>query len=48
MDDNKRIYKCANCSKMRTKDEGGQVFVVCDECWDEHYRLKQTEDESDE
>ena len=35
-----RIYPCANCGTLRTKDEGGAVFTVCDECWDEHYKTK--------
>ena len=29
-----RIYPCANCDKMRTKEEGGTVFSVCEACWD--------------
>jgi hypothetical protein len=32
-----RIYPCADCGKMRSKNEGGTVFTVCDECWDRHY-----------
>ena len=28
------IYPCAMCGKLRTKDEGGTVFTVCDNCWD--------------
>lgn len=26
-------YPCAVCGKLRTKDEGGTTFTVCDECW---------------
>jgi len=33
--DTDRIYPCAECGIMRTKDEGGTVFTVCDDCWDE-------------
>ena len=36
-----RIYPCANCGKLRTKDEGGTVFTVCDECWDKHWQPKE-------
>ena len=32
-----RIYPCEDCGKLRSKDEGGTVFTVCDECWDKHY-----------
>lgn len=27
-------YPCAKCGKLRTKDEGGTTFTVCDKCWD--------------
>lgn len=27
------LYKCDNCSTMRTKAQGGTTFTVCDECW---------------
>lgn len=30
-------YPCADCGKLRTKDEGGTTFTVCDECWDKHH-----------
>jgi hypothetical protein len=29
-----RIHACDVCGKMRTKDEGGTVFTVCDDCWE--------------
>ena len=32
--DTGRIYPCAECGIMRTKDEGGTTFIVCDDCWD--------------
>ena len=32
------IYPCADCGVMRTKDEGGTTFTVCDKCWDKHYK----------
>jgi len=28
------LYPCAECGRLRTKDEGGTTFTVCDECWD--------------
>ena len=27
-------YPCMRCGKLRTKEEGGTTFTVCDECWD--------------
>lgn len=30
-----RVYPCAKCPKMRTKAEGGNVFTVCEACWDD-------------
>jgi len=29
-----RVYPCDECGKMRSKNEGGTTFTVCDECWD--------------
>jgi hypothetical protein len=26
-------YPCAKCGKIRTADQGGRIFTVCDECW---------------
>ena len=31
--DTERIYPCDDCGKMRSQNEGGTVFTVCDECW---------------
>lgn len=28
------IYPCSRCGTMRTKEEGGTTFTVCDACWD--------------
>lgn len=36
-DDTERKYACAECGKLRTKDEGGSVFTVCDDCWDKKH-----------
>ena len=41
-----RIYPCRTCGKMRSKNEGGTTFTVCDTCWDKHwaeYRRKYPE-----
>lgn len=32
--DSDRVYPCRDCGKLRSKDEGGTTFTVCDECWD--------------
>ena len=40
---NRRIYPCATCGKMRSKNEGGTVFTVCDECWDKQFKLPHQE-----
>jgi len=32
-----RIYPCDDCGKLRSKDEGGTTFTVCDECWDKRF-----------
>ena len=31
------LYPCRDCGKLRTKDQGGTVFAVCDDCWDAIY-----------
>jgi Zn finger protein HypA/HybF involved in hydrogenase expression len=37
-------YPCDDCGKLRTKEEGGTVFTVCDECWEKHYKPKSSEE----
>jgi len=32
-----RIYPCDQCGKMRSKDEGGTIFTVCDDCWSNNH-----------
>jgi hypothetical protein len=32
-----KLYPCAECGKLRTKDEGGTTFTVCDECWEKSH-----------
>ena len=34
---NAQVYSCEDCGKMRSQNEGGTVFTVCDECWDNHF-----------
>lgn len=36
-DPDARIYPRAGCGILRSKNEGGTTFTVCDECWDEHF-----------
>ena len=36
-DDNSEIYPCADCGKLISKNQGGTVFTVCEECWDKKY-----------
>lgn len=31
------LYPCQKCGKQRTKSEGGTIFTLCDECWNEYY-----------
>ena len=37
--DKETLYPCATkeCKAMRTKEEGGTTFTVCDDCWDKLY-----------
>jgi len=37
-DDDKRIYPCDDCGKLRSKNEGGTTFTACDECWNKHFK----------
>ena len=39
--DEGRTYPCNDCGKLRTADEGGTTFTVCDECWDKRYGEKE-------
>lgn len=34
---NAPLYPCDDCGVMRSQNEGGTTFTVCDECWDKHY-----------
>ena len=36
--DDDQMHPCADCGVMRSKDEGGTTFTVCDGCWDKHYK----------
>lgn len=33
-DKDAEIYPCARCGVMRSENQGGRIFTVCDECWD--------------
>lgn len=37
-EDKVKKYPCSDCGKLRSKDEGGTIFTVCDECWDKRYK----------
>jgi len=37
IDDNEEVYPCDDCGKLRSKNQGGTTFTVCDECWDKHH-----------
>ena len=37
MDDEKK-YPCKVCGVLRSKEEGGTVFTVCDKCWENHFK----------
>lgn len=30
-------YPCAKCSALRTKEQGGTTFNICDKCWSESH-----------
>ena len=34
LDKDALIYPCAECGKMRSQNQGGTTFTICDECWD--------------
>jgi hypothetical protein len=34
LNDDDRVYPCMKCGILRSKNEGGTIFTVCDECWD--------------
>ena len=31
-------YRCADCGCLRTREQGAEIFTVCDECWAKHYQ----------
>lgn len=35
------LYACKRCGKLRTKEEGGAIFSICEGCWDKIDRLKE-------
>jgi len=40
-----RKYPCADCGILRSENEGGTTFTVCDKCWDKHYKKEPQVDE---
>ena len=34
IDNDDRVYPCSMCGKLRSKNEGGTIFTVCDDCWE--------------
>lgn len=38
----KKIYPCEDCRVLRSENEGGRIFTVCDDCWDK--RAKETKE----
>lgn len=32
-----RIYPCSDCGVLRSEEEGGKIFTVCDDCWHKAY-----------
>jgi hypothetical protein len=39
--DDDEVYPCSDCGVMRSKNQGGTAFSVCDDCWDKHYEVKE-------
>ena len=33
-------YPCLVCGKLRTKDDDGTTFTVCEECWEKEHPLQ--------
>lgn len=38
-----QIYPCAECKTLRSRNEGGTTFTVCDACWDKHFKKEEPE-----
>ena len=38
--DDERIYPCNDCGLLRSKNEGGTVLTVWEDCWDKHFKKK--------
>jgi len=35
------IYPCPVCGRLRTKDEGGDKFIVCNDCYSKESGLRE-------
>jgi len=38
--DSDRIYPCSQCGNLRSKEEGGLIFSLCDKCFNERFKIK--------
>lgn len=47
-DKDAEIYPCADCGCMRSENQGGKIFTVCDECWDKYYKSDPRKDRTNE
>jgi hypothetical protein len=45
IDWDEKIYPCEDCGLLRSANEGGLIFTVCDECWDNHFKAKNNDSE---
>lgn len=36
-DKDAEIFPCQDCGKMRSKNQGGTIFTVCESCWEKKY-----------
>jgi hypothetical protein len=41
--DDDEVYPCDDCGKLRSKNQGGTTFTLCDECWEKHFGYKKGE-----
>jgi hypothetical protein len=35
--DDDEVYPCWDCGVLRSKNQGGTTFTVCDGCWDKRH-----------
>ena len=39
-DSDDEVYPCQDCGILRSKNQGGTTFTVCDRCWDKARKKK--------